>query len=393
MLIIWKIKKNLVLQAAHEAGISVKSLLNEPTAAAICFFKMNQDAVGKTIVVFDLGGGTLDVTVATCVLDDNNNPTYKVVVSKGKECLGGFQWDQELESELLLQCSKQSNRSEDEIKHAPTDYQMIRYRSEGYKIQLSSGPIDEQFVLPSTGESINFVLSVEDFEKKTEHRLLEALAVFDNALESAYCNEQDDIPKICSDDIYRIILVGGSSRMPQIKRGIIERHPEFNNKVLIRDPDLSISRGAAIWCKEYSENSLSEYLSNTFGVDAYRSEESEEIVCFNHIFLGQRIPCECMRGYITRHDDTDSFIQNIYQNTSPADTTYTELDDCTKIGDLSIQLPQKVPKHTPIKTTFRINVSGLISVTTECMGVTKSCMITLTPDLADHRNVDVIRGE
>ena len=321
--------------------------------------------------------------------DENYTLEYKIRSSKGEEMLGGSLWDIEVEKEMLLQCSQQTNRSEEDIRKSVADYTLIKCTSEEYKIQLSSGSLDTTFVLRSTGDLVNFRFSIEDFEKKTEHLLLKALGVFDNALESAYNSEVEGLQKITKDDIYKIILVGGGSRMPQIKKGMIARHPDFADKILMRDPDLSISKGAAIWCKEYNETILTERLSNTFGISAYPNDEDEDIVCCNHIHIGQSIPCECTLDYLTRYECT-ALHQNIYQNASSIGTKYTSLDECDKIGTLIVQLPHTVPKDTPIKTTLKVDSSGILSVISECIGVTNSCTITLTPELEESLPIDLI---
>ena len=411
-------KRDMVKQAAEQAGIEIKNLLNEPTAAAISFFENNPDLIGETVVIFDLGGGTLDVTVATCVENEDGMPRFEVRTSKGIERLGGANWDVEVQNELLMQCALKSGKSEEEIRSNVQDCSRIQYEAEGYKIALSSGDIDDDFTLSCTGELINFVFTQEDFERRTEGLLMQAMTIFDNALTYAFNDDSDGLEPVTEESIKNIILVGGSSRMPQIKNAILERHPAFEGKILLRDPDLSISKGAAYYCKmsgRTDENSgivLTEKLQNSFGVacfinqsmiplspDSYSMRRSGLFgVCNNQLFAGDTLPCSNTEHYSTEYEGQPEIKLGIMQNNVSKDSIevqYVERSKCKQIYDTIIPLPANTPKGTNVMIKMEADISGCLHVYYEVAGKSGEATIKIKSDaiLSDSKEVDDLLGE
>lgn len=410
-------KKGLISDAANKAGLNILGFLNEPTAAAISYFNDNLDVINKTIIVFDLGGGTLDVTVATCTEGSNGIPEYVVRTSKGIERLGGSNWDLVIQKELIKQCSEQSGCSEENIKQNRQDMNKIKFESEDFKKQLSDGDLEDSFTLSLTGELIDFELTQEDFENKTSDLLNEALNIFDIALKSSFEDNSSGLRPVTIDSIQNVILVGGASRMPQIKKGLIKKYPAFKDKILIRDPDYSISKGACIWCKktanlEPDKVPLKERLSSSYGenmlvlkehliknIDEYEYNQYYKLydACSNIVYLGETIPCKKIETSCTADESQDSVYIAIYKNNFGKDSPYGKyipLSKCSLCSGFYINLPAGLPKNTIIETTINIDAAGLMKVTSVCSGRQGTCEIKIHNEciLTPGGEVDKILG-
>lgn len=206
--------------AAELAGIRVLRVISEPTAAAISY----DIQIGETIAVFDLGGGTLDVSIIRRLSDSD----YKVLSTEGNPNLGGKNWDESLiqmcYENLGLSCTPD----------CITQQSLINF--EGYKIDIcEAGSADIAFV-DNDGVQRLLTVDIEEFEQYSALLIDKAMSVIDIAIESAKRNDSDlKIDRIC--------LAGGSSKMPAIQQGIRRHFPEI--KVDLSDPNQAIAKGAA----------------------------------------------------------------------------------------------------------------------------------------------------
>lgn len=202
--------------AAELAGINVLKVISEPTAAAISY--NIQD--GETVMVFDLGGGTLDVSIVQC----SNNRDYRVLATEGDPDLGGKRWD-----EVLLQLCYE-NASLTFSDSLATAKRLIEF--EKFKIDLcEAGNVDVTFVDEDGIQQLQEI-SIEEFEQSSQHLIERALKVVDLAINS--------VPNI---RINRVCLAGGSSKVPAIKQNLQQHLPGI--VVEVCDPDMAIAKGAA----------------------------------------------------------------------------------------------------------------------------------------------------
>jgi len=217
--------------AAQLAGINVLQVINEPTAAAISY----NISVGETIMVFDLGGGTLDVSIITRLSEQN----YKVLSTSGDPNLGGRDWD----LNLMSLCYENLGLpfSDDMVK--PKDLILF----EGYKIDIcDAGNADVTFVDNEGLQQITSV-EIEEFQQNSTHLVERAMRVVDNAIRSA--NESVD-----NLNISRICLAGGASKMPIIKQALEQHLPDI--EVRVCDPDQAIAKGAARYALALSTSNV-----------------------------------------------------------------------------------------------------------------------------------------
>ena len=212
--------------AAELAGIRVLKVISEPTAAAISYSIKD----GETVMVFDLGGGTLDVSIVQC----SGNRDYKVLATEGDPDLGGKRWD-----EVLLQlCYENAGLAFSES--LATAKRLIEF--EKFKIDLcEAGNVDVTFV-DEDGIQQEQEISIEEFEQSSQHLIDRTLRVVDLAINS--------VPNI---KINRVCLAGGSSKMPAIKQNLQQHLPGI--KVEVCDPDMAIAKGAAKYANSLAGDS------------------------------------------------------------------------------------------------------------------------------------------
>ena len=378
-------KKRLLKDAAEKAGIKVKCLLNEPTAAALTYFCDNEESIGKTLVIFDLGGGTFDVTVATSLSNENGIPQYYVRSTSGAEHLGGADWDHRVYQMILRQCSDKTGLSQYTLQSNPKDNAGMKKKSENYKILLSNGDLEDDItIFGDGGRTVDISIPVSEFESFTSDLLDKVLKKFDEALESAYMDKRPDLPPVTKESIYKIVMVGGSCRMPQVIDGIIRRYPIFKGKVILREPEESICKGASIYCSRVEDGndySFRDKLSNTIGIGCFVDEKNLNqerlklgyysqkvpgrgyLMCSNLLYKGTITPYKTQKEYILNTGKKGKFELTIFQNDVDSDSgeEYTDPKKCVTIYKDEIVLKNSKDQSKVI-LIMSFEVSGDIAV-------------------------------
>ena len=236
-------------QAGELAGFEVVELLHEPTAAAI-YYSWLENHGDKTYLVYDLGGGTFDVSVIRRRLGD-----YEVLSVSGDPFLGGDDFDRLLATELIAACGLASSAKPQAASFDPTtpdgaiNFARLVHLAEGIKIELNTAERVERFV-PEIVPGFNLEATVG---RATFHRLIKDKV--DRTIDC--CHEAlaraRERAGIKLSDIDHVILVGGSSRVPLVRERVRAafcnadlpehvRHPD----PLLHEPDLCVAYGAAL---------------------------------------------------------------------------------------------------------------------------------------------------
>jgi len=236
-------QKNATLLAAHYAGLKVSKLLSEPTAAAIAYGVDNVKlGEAKTVLVYDFGGGTFDLSIL--IIADGQ---YSEFATGGDRWLGGDDIDKALYKHILRKVAAQYNIAELEtlIENLPErkKYQFkfeMREKTEQAKIQLSStnkSNIDIYGVLEDeNGDIIDIDISRKEFEDLIKPLIQKSIDLIESLLKEV--NYQIEM-------IDNIILVGGTSCIPLVKEMLVAKYG--NEKTLVsKKPMLTIAEGAAI---------------------------------------------------------------------------------------------------------------------------------------------------
>lgn len=350
-------------QAGISAGLNVLAIINEPTAAAISYgLKVDER---RTILVYDLGGGTFDVTIIVV-----NGGAIKVIATGGDHHLGGVDWDTELAKYVLNTFNTQNGTSYDfDALSANAKYDLL-LSAENWKKNLTARQT-AKINFSYEGKSVNFDLPRETFNAITEDRLNETIdatrKIIDIAKEKGY------------DNIDEIILVGGSSKMPQIKERV---EAEFNLPTHITDPDECVAKGAAIYAMneaynqaiiDWQENGgerpapiitdrtrVVNVTSKTYGLGLIDNKVG------NMIFANSQLPISRTETFETVRDGQSAVILPIYESDFTDEENDAIVEDrfCTlATEDISeLKITGNHPKGTKIEVTFSIDNEGILNV-------------------------------
>ena len=219
-------------QAGTIAGLNVVRVINEPTAAAIAF-GIDSSHNGK-VLVYDLGGGTFDVTVM-----DINGGMFDVVATDGDHQLGGINFDQKIMAIIERKLSEQGCEIDDEDDALMAD---IREKAEKTKMQLTTIETARP-VFTINGKTYRIEISREEFEIEAEPLMQRTEFLVNEVLSGE---------NLSWSDIDHLLLVGGSTRMPMVKK-LLETlsGKEVTYKV---DPDTAVALGAAIFASTLNSN-------------------------------------------------------------------------------------------------------------------------------------------
>ena len=224
-------ERNATRKAGELAGMNVRNLIDEPTAAALSYCA-RQFQEERTILVYDLGGGTFDVTIVKMLMNSDGNEVQKVTVitTGGNDELGGKDWDDKLFDHILQACCDENGLTPDEIDVETR--QLIRSRVETIKKKLSNAET-AKVKINVNGAMTTINITREEFENLTSDKVAQTMTYVEDTLQKAGNIEIDTV-----------LLVGGSTFMPMIRNAVEARFP---GKVQIEDPDRAVAKGAAIY--------------------------------------------------------------------------------------------------------------------------------------------------
>jgi len=232
-------ERDATLRAATFAGLKVKKIIDEPNAAAMAY-GLNNWRENANILVYDLGGGTFDVTLIHMGRDGDLIP----ITTRGDHFLGGRDWDNRIE---LLLLDKFADETNIEKFSDPTIIAMFRGMAEGVKKQLSAMESAKIIATISDFGTATVVITRKEFEEKTAD-------LIDRT--GALCQAVLDEAGLSISDVTDILLVGGSTRMPQVQQHIMKL---FGKQPIAHiHPDEAVALGAAIQTTK-DNNSIAEF--------------------------------------------------------------------------------------------------------------------------------------
>ena len=365
-------------QAGQIAGLNVLNIIHEPTAAALSYCS-REFGEPRKIMVYDLGGGTFDVTLLNFSVDeDGKNAAINVIDSNGDDQLGGIDWDKRLYSYI---CKLYSEQSGIPVSDIDDDTQIIiRSKVEDLKKGLSR--MNTKSI--SVGDE-RIEITVESFENETCD-LVERTMNFVHQL----LNTNGLTP----DDISVVLLVGGSSKMPMIQKAVKDVFP---GKVRVEDPDFAVAKGAAIaaYMSAVSESTteggitiippvtISDKLSRAFGPAIWTEDSSgsQSFMINNLLFRGDSSPASKEETYGTMADNQEMIVVPIYENMGNDHTAHEFIVpsedengnpqatdpslNVKKLGELTLTLEPGTPAHSPIRVKFESSTKGIIVYATD----------------------------
>lgn len=223
-------EKRATKAAAEIAGLNLYGLVQEPVAAAINYGCDRTDK-DEVVAVYDLGGGTFDVSIVSITHGADGSTDICVVRNDGDRILGGSNWDDVIFGYLENEYREKSGYDDEFDEYAQQEF---RLKAEKLKKELTN-KASSSVALNLTGKPIKITLSVDDFEEMTASLLERTIDTMRSCVDLAKSENG------C--EVQRILLVGGSTRMPQVAKRLQEEFP--NLPIEINEPDEAVAKGAA----------------------------------------------------------------------------------------------------------------------------------------------------
>lgn len=388
------INERTATQTAGElAGLNVLQIINEPTAAAITY-GVADDSVEKTVLVYDLGGGTFDITMIHIKPGE-----IKVICTGGDHNLGGKDWDDKILIYLDDEFGKQTGKKESVLDDPETLQELVLSTEKAKKLLTSKekAPISINYM----GERVRIELTREKFDSLTNDLLERTISLTEDIFKEASKKGYD------KSSVSEILLVGGSSKMPQVTKRVKEA---FGIPTRMFDPDESVAKGAALYADRKNEynilldeiaektgktkeeikieldtskssiNDLAEeanidisekkYLgaaddikisnvsSRSFGTVAYN--QKRELRLFNLIMKNDTLPKEATDTFFPSRGAQKNVNIQVLENLSSDKSIDPSLGQ--EVGAVKLDLPPGMDDKTPIEITFRLNEEGLLEL-------------------------------
>jgi molecular chaperone DnaK (HSP70) len=386
-------EREATANAGRLAGFNVRAILNEPTAAAIAYgLEQGED---QTVLVYDLGGGTFDITMI-----EIKDRLIRVICTGGDHHLGGALWDEAIVMYLAEQFRSQTGEETDPLDDPEVLNDLFLQAERGKKTltQRDKAP----FRVTHAGKQARVELDRPKFDEITRHLLDRTIELTHEMLADARAKGHTTFDKI--------ILVGGATRMPHVHNRLIA---EFNMEPEMYDPDEAVAKGAALYgLKESLHDEVSEILVSrdaslaTEGgpIDLSEVPEEEMARALDHLekqlgftltgpvreLVGTRIVNVLSKslGVVARDDQSKDVVIYLLPRNSEVpmermtdfgtdadnqaavdirvmsgERDSIEPTDCQEVGLATLSLPERLPARSPIRVKFAINQDGRLSVT------------------------------
>jgi molecular chaperone DnaK len=383
-------EKEATRQAGELAGLNVRNIIPEPTAAALAY-GLEREA-DEVILVYDLGGGTFDVTLIEVKADELN-----VISTGGDHGLGGKDWDDAVVEFFTQTIAAETGAVPEAVTADQEMYQELLNMAERFKRALTSRTTYAEGTR-FEGERVRLELTREKFDDLTRHLLERTLSLTEHELENARTRGYEKID--------RLLLVGGSTFMPQVIEAVQKRFPF---EVRQFDPNQAVAKGAAIFgfkcqldeqirisvaqatgqdadtvnleavdggvleaaqkevatvyrlplptVQKLAETTMVDVTSKSFGIEAINDDD--RLVVVNLIQRDEKVPARITRQFGT-HVEGQVQVNLRCMESALRDEKEVDPGDCKEIGLAVLDFGRPMPQGSPIEVTFALGQDGLL---------------------------------
>jgi len=337
-------KRNATIEAAELIGLNVLKIINEPTAAALAYYHLDKEKQNQNIAVYDLGGGTFDVSIVN--IEDN---AIEVLSTDGDAYLGGFDFDNFIIEYVVDQFEEKTG-----IDLYDDDEALQELREDAERCKKSLSRRDKYVIRVSSGghrESIE--VTKDSFQDLISNLLDRTKIVMDATINEA---------NLTWEDIDKVLLVGGSTRVPMIEDMIKDLTGITPSKEL--NPDEVVALGAAVQASLIETDDdetispkkkivVKDVNSHSLGTITFSNEKKKLI---NSIILHKNtvIPHSTARTYYTMHDNQERLDLEITEG-EDEDPDYVNI-----IGKSTLELPEGLPKDSPLEIEISYDKNGIV---------------------------------
>ncbi len=346
--------------AGKIAGLEVKRIINEPTAAALAFGLDKTDKRDRKIAVYDLGGGTFDISIIE-IADVDGEKQFEVLSTNGDTFLGGEDFDQRVIDHIIDEFNKQNGV---DLSKDPIALQRIKAAAERAKIELSSSQqteLNEPYIAMSNGAPVHLAtkLTRAKLESLVDDLIAGSIKPCEVALADAglQTSEIDDV-----------ILVGGMTRMPKVQDAV----KNFFGREPRRDvnPDEAVAAGAAVQgavlSGDRSDVLLLDVTPLSLGIETLGG------VMTKMIQKNTTVPTKYSQVFSTAEDNQPAVTVKVFQGEREIATSNKLL------GEFNLEGISAAPRGTPqIEVTFDIDANGILHVSAKDKATGKENKVTI----------------
>lgn len=340
--------RQATIEAGKLAGLNVRDILDEPVAALYHCDSMN-DMAGKTVLIFDLGGGTLDL-VAASITDDEIDE----IAINGNMHLGGSDWDKLLIKYIQEKYLQNRTLDEDDIQNLAIDVEKAK--------KMLTSKDQTRITLSSREGRESVIITRNEFEECTKSLLQEVRKVIQELI--------GELMEKGISDFDKILMVGGASRMPQIQEMLAELFP--NTEIIGKYYDEAVVKGAAVYAKILSEKGklyhvkhsfntkkLNRISTHSYGLAALLGDSGDTGIC-NMIYKSTALPITVTKQFFTGSENQHSVNIKVYETASSE--RYIDVDDEFFLGNCVLQIAEDMPKNSVIYVNFTLQEDGTLLV-------------------------------
>ncbi|MDE5590616.1 MAG: Hsp70 family protein [Acetatifactor sp.] len=345
--------------AAQLAGLKVSRLINEPSAAAVYYRWSNPDAEDGKLMIVDFGGGTLDVSIVECF--DN---IIEILCIAGDNHLGG----DDIDAAIAKHFCEVNHLSQTAL--TPEEKAALMRQAENAKTALSEPETDSSLIkLPAGEKEYMLNLDRELLAKLCEPVFKRVEKVLRRALEN----------KKAARGIRRVVLVGGSSRMP-VFHDFLEKLMSAR-PVIAADPDKIVALGAGVCAgikerrEELQDIVMTDVCPFSLGVATYNSQIDREPHMAVLIPRSSMLPVSHSSRFYTLHDGQEHLRFEFYQGEDYF------VSGNLKLGELKVRVPRGIAGSQWAEVVFTYDINGILHVGVESSGGDKRETVILNPNL------------